>query len=172
MSFLSRIFGDRRERDALRPLYGSVVGIAREPDWYRKGGVPDTLDGRFDMVAAVLALTLRRLEREGQAARRESVLLTELFVEDMDGSLREMGIGDVVVGKHVGKIMGALGGRLGAFREALAGSGELEAAVRRNLFRDAPPSDEAVRSVAAGLRELHAALERRTLDELLAGEVR
>ena len=172
MSFLSRIFGDRREREALRPLYGAVVGIAREPAWYREGEIPDTLDGRFDMVAAVLATTLLRLEREGSAARRESVLLTELFVEDMDGTLREMGIGDVVVGKHVGRIMGALGGRLGAFRDALRAGGELEAAVRRNLFRDSPPSDEAVAFVAAGLRGLHEALERRTLEELLAGEVR
>ena len=172
MSFLSRIFGERREREALRPLYGAVVRIAREPAWYREGGVPDTLDGRFDMVAAVLALALLRLEREGEAARRESVLLTELFVEDMDGTLREIGIGDVVVGKHVGRIMGALGGRLGAFRQALTADGDLDSAGRRNLFRDSPPSDDAVRFVAAALRDLHEALQGRSFASLLAGEIR
>ena len=114
MGVWHRLFG-RGERDALAPLYKAVVAEARRPDWYRQGRVPDTLDGRFDMVAAVLSLVLLRLEEEGDAGRAPSAHLTELFVEDMDGQLRERGIGDIVVGKHVGRMMGALGGRLGAF---------------------------------------------------------
>ena len=78
--------------------------------------MPDTLDGRFDMIAAILALVLLRLEAEGEAGRGPSVLLTEIFIDDMDGTLRQIGIGDYVVGKHVGRMMGALGGRLAAFR--------------------------------------------------------
>src|SRR3546814_3224029 len=89
MSFLSRIFGEKRNRDRLRPLYASLVAEARHPAWYREGQVPDTLDGRFDMVAAILALILLRLEHDGDEARDDSVLLTELFVDDMDGSRSE-----------------------------------------------------------------------------------
>jgi cytochrome b pre-mRNA-processing protein 3 len=169
LSFLSRIFGEKRERDGLQPLYGSIVAAGRDPAWYREGGVPDTLDGRFDMIAAILSLVLLRLEREGEAARRESVLLAEIFIEDMDGTLRQIGIGDMMVGKHVGRIMGALGGRLGAFRAAFAGERELEEAVRRNIFRDAPPGDDAVAVVTSQLASLHARLQETDLQSLLRG---
>lgn len=165
MSFLSRIFGERDQRRRLLPLYEAIVAEARDPAWYRDGEVPDTVDGRFDMVAAVMALTLLRLEAEGQRTAADSALLAELFVDDMDASLRQIGIGDFVVGKHVGKMMGALGGRLGAFRDA---EGLVEP-VRRNIFHDAPPSPEALGFVVARLERLRAALAATQPDALLAG---
>jgi cytochrome b pre-mRNA-processing protein 3 len=171
MSFLSRMFGERSERAALRPLYDAVVRAGRDPAWYREGGVPDTITGRFDMVAALFALVLLRLEREGEGTKRESVLLTEIFIDDMDGSLRQLGIGDVVVGKHVGRMMGALGGRLGALRSALAGEAPLEEAVRRNIFRDAEAGDEEAAFVAQGLRAFEARLAATPRDRLLAGDI-
>ena len=171
MSFLDRLFGRRDDRAALAPLYRAVVETGRDPAWYREGGVPDTLEGRFDMVSAVLALVLLRLEAEGDRARPESVLLTEIFVSDMDGTLRQIGIGDFVVGKHVGKLMGALGGRLGAFREAFAGRAALEDAVRGNIFRNAAPGEDEVAFVAMGLRALAARLEASPLEPLLAGTI-
>jgi cytochrome b pre-mRNA-processing protein 3 len=169
LALLSRLYGERRERAALRPLYDALVAAAREPAWYRDGGVPDTLEGRFDMLATLLALALIRLEAEGDGAKAESVALTEIFIDDMDGTLRQIGIGDFVVGKHVGKLVGALGGRLGALREALAGSAPLEAAVRRNVFRDAPVPDSSVEWVGDRLRGLHDRLATTPLEPLLAG---
>lgn len=121
------------------------------------------------MVAAILALVLLRLESEGEAAKAESVALTEIFIDDMDGTLRQIGIGDFVVGKHVGKLVGALGGRLGAFREALAGGSALEPAVRRNVFRDGPAADAGVEWVAGRLRSLHERLAGTGMEPLLAG---
>lgn len=171
MTFLARIFGPPRDRLALRPLYAALVERAREPAWYRAGGVPDTLDGRFEMVAAVLALVLLRLEADGAAAASPAALLAETFVEDMDGTLREIGIGDVVVGRKVGKLMGALGGRLGAFREGLRGDGDFEAAVARNVFRGAPPSQEALAFVAGRLRAFDAALAGAALADIVAGRL-
>lgn len=171
MSFLTRLLGRGPGRSELRPLYDAVVAAARAPIWYREGGVPDTLEGRFDMVAALLALVLLRLEAEGDAAKAESVALTEIFIDDMDGTLRQIGIGDFVVGKHVGKLVGALGGRLGALRTAFAGETELEAAVRRNIFREAPPGDEAVARVAARLRDFHGRLAQADMARLLAGDL-
>jgi len=167
MGVWRRLFG-RSERDALAPLYGHVVAEARRPDWYRAGRVPDTLDGRFDMVAAVLSLVLLRLEDEGEPGRAPAAYLAELFVEDMDGQLRERGIGDVVVGKHVGRMMGALGGRLGALREAFAG-GELDDVIARNIYRGAPPSGEALATVRDGLIALRDRMEVLPSADLIAG---
>jgi len=172
LSFLSRIFGNKhQERTPLRPLYDSIVREARDPFWYRDASVPDTIDGRFDMVSAILSLVLLRLEREGDAAKRETVLLTEIFIDDMDGTLRQLGIGDIIVGKHIGKMMGALGGRLGAFRSGLAEGGDLAGAVARNIFREEPPSREAVTRVAGRLESLHARLAARPAEAVLRGEI-
>jgi len=123
------------------------------------------------MVAALLALVLLRLEAEGDGARSEAVLLTEIFIDDMDGTLRQIGIGDFVVGKHVGRLVGALGGRLGAFRDALAGAAPLEPAVRRNLFRDEPVSEAQLAFVGARLLSVRDRLAAAGLEPLLAGEL-
>lgn len=170
MSFLKRIFGDRSERAALRPLYDAIVAAGRDPAWYRDGEVPDTLDGRFDMIAGLTALVLLRLEEAGDAGRAPAVLLTETFIDDMDATLRQIGVGDYVVGKHVGRMMSALGGRLGALREAREGAGYAGAA-RRNIFHDAPPSEDAVAWVAARLEGFAAALARVPVDDLVAGRL-
>lgn len=167
MGVLDRLFG-RKDRKTLTPLYNAVVVEARRPDWYLAGQVPDTLDGRFDMVAAVLSLVLLRLEDEGEPGRVPSAFLTEIFVEDMDGQLRERGIGDIVVGKHIGRMMGALGGRLGALREAFAG-GDLDGAIDRNIYRGAVPGNAPRGAVREGLTSLHARLAAIPAAELIAG---
>ena len=169
MSLIQRIFGGSRDRAALDPLYRAIVAAARDPLWYRDGGVPDTIDGRFDMVAALIALVLLRLEAEGEEARDAEVLLTELFIDDMDASLRQIGVGDYVVGKHVGRMMGALGGRLSAFRAAAEGA--LDEPVRRNLFRDAPPSEEKVAFVATRLADFRSRLGATEREDLLAARL-
>jgi cytochrome b pre-mRNA-processing protein 3 len=171
LSFLTHIFAGKRERESYRPLYEAIVNRGRDRAWYAEGQVPDTVNGRFDMIAAVLALTLIRLEAEGERTRSASVLLTELFIDDMDASVRQLGIGDLVVGKHVGRMMSALGGRLAAFRSAIAAGGDLVGPVRRNIFRDAPPSDAAVRFVSQGLERFHAGLRAMPTGSILKGEL-
>jgi cytochrome b pre-mRNA-processing protein 3 len=171
LSILARLFGPPRDRQTLRPLYEAAVARARDPAWYQAGGVPDTIDGRFDMVAAVLALVLLRLEREGRAAAGEAALLTEIFIDDMDGTMRELGIGDVVVGKRVGKLLGVLGARKEALRGGLEEDGDLEAVVARTVFRGGPPSAEACAFVGARLRSLHAALSSVAIADLVAGRL-
>jgi cytochrome b pre-mRNA-processing protein 3 len=171
VTFLRRIFGGKRNRELARPLYEASVAAARDPGWYRDGGVPDTIDGRFDMIIAMLGLVLLRLEREGEPGRKASVRLTECFIDDMEGGVREMGIGDLNVGKHVGRMMSALGGRLGAFREALGEGNDLEAPVRRNIFHESPPSPEAVRWVAERLARFHHGLNDAPMADILAGTI-
>lgn len=169
MSIFRRLFRDDADRTALRPLYDAVVAAARAPAWYRDGQVPDTVDGRFDMVAAILSLVLIRLEHAGARARAPAALLTEHFISDMDGQLREFGVGDVIVGKHVGKLMGALGGRLDAYRAGLGGAG-LADAVARNIFRDAAPEGAAAR-VATRLERYREAIGELPADAILAGRL-
>ncbi len=134
MSFISRLLGTEPDpREAIRPLWHRVVELAREPSFYADCGVADTIGGRFDLITAVLCTVMVRVE--ASEMRAESALLAELFVEDMDGQLREFGVNDVVVGKRVGKLMSVLGGRLGAYRSALneKDRDKLVAAVTRNV---------------------------------------
>ncbi|WP_126173165.1 ubiquinol-cytochrome C chaperone family protein [Altericroceibacterium xinjiangense] len=135
MSLISRLFGTRPDpREAVRPLWHRVVEVSRQAHWYADEGVADSVAGRFDMITAVLSLVLIRMEQE-EALIAPSALLTELFVEDMEGQLRQSGVGDAVVGKRMGRLMGVLGGRLGAYRDGLTqdGNAALVEAVRRNV---------------------------------------
>lgn len=166
MGFLDRF---RSKRDEASVLYGAVVARARLPHWFAVGHVPDTVDGRFDMIAAVLAMVMLRLE-EDPAGVPAATHLAEAFVDDMDPQLREIGIGDLLVGKHIGRMMGMLGGRLGAYRDALAAS-DLKPALVRNLWRGEAPDAAAVEHVEAGLLELRAALAATPIAALVAGNL-
>lgn len=168
MQLLQRLFG-KPDRGTGPALYAAVVELGRAPHWYEDGAVPDTIDGRFDMIAAVLAMVLLRLESD-PAGVPQSTALAECFIDDMDSQLREIGIGDVVVGKHLGKMMSMLGGRLGAYRDGLA-AGSLHDALVRNLYRGNAPDDAALAHVERellALRDTYAAAPTATF---VAGEL-
>lgn len=171
MGLWQRLAGRKAENPA-SALYQAIVARGREAHWYEAGGVPDTVNGRFDMIASVLAIVLLRMEAESAAAE-PSARLIECFVDDMDGQLRQIGIGDVVVGKRMGKMMGLLGGRLGAYREGLTDSagGAFEDALLRNLYRGEHPAEGALAHSAAELRKLQTALAGVELDALIAGRL-
>jgi cytochrome b pre-mRNA-processing protein 3 len=168
MGLIDRLFG-RRPGDEVAALYAAIVAKGRAPHWYLEGAVPDTVDGRFDSIAAVLALVLLRLEEEAEGAA-PSTHLAERFVEDMDAQLREIGIGDIVVGKHIGRMMSMLGGRLGAYRAGLA-EGDLGPALVRNLYRGAEPAPEALAHVTAALLAFREALAGTSVAALLDGRL-
>jgi cytochrome b pre-mRNA-processing protein 3 len=162
-----------RQDEAGLPLYTAAVARGREPHWYLDGAVPDTVDGRFDTLAAVLSVVLLRLEAEpgpNLGAGRLSVAATERFVDDMDGQLRQAGIGDITVGKHIGRMMSALGGRLGAYRDGLA-AGDLKPALVRNLYRGEAPPPAALAHVEARLLALRDALAATPHDALEEGRL-
>ena len=171
MTFLARLLRPDRAAPPGDALYRAIVAEARSPDWYLAGAVPDTVDGRFDAVALVLALALIRLEADGDGARQFSADLTERFIADMDGSLRELGIGDPTVGKQVGHMVSALGGRLGAYRDALAGTADLDAALARNLYRGADVDPAALDWAARRVRMLAARIAALPADDLQAGSL-
>lgn len=170
MGLIARLFG-RKEDDhaAVRPLWAEAVRIARTPEWYARGGIADTIPGRFDALSLVMALILLRMERSA-ALKVEPARLTELFVTEMDGTLRQQGVGDLVVGKRVGKLMSALGGRIEAYRAGLAASegAVLEDALRRNVTLT--EQGDAAWLAAEG-RRLAAALAQTDDAALLAGRI-
>lgn len=170
MSLLSRLLRPRIDEHAqVRPLWHRLVEIAREKAWYAQAGAADTVSGRFDIVTLVLSLVLLRMEQD-EALIEPSVRLTELFVTDMDGQLRQSGVGDLMVGKNIGRLMSVLGGRLGALREALAqpDDGALVAAITRNVTL-LPGADPA--AVARLARILTGQLQATAAQALLAGEI-
>lgn len=170
MSLLKRLFaGSGADQAQVRPLWHRVVEIAREPQWYAKGGIADTIAGRFDVIALVMALVMLRMEKDATLGA-SSGRLTELFVTDLDGQLRQSGLGDPTVGKQVGKLMGALGGRIDAFRAGLAASGNaaLIAAVERNVTFGESGKPAAI---ASEMRVLSAALAGLSQADLLAGKI-
>lgn len=168
LGLLKKLFG-RDDAEATAPLYNAVVARARAPHWYLDGRVPDTVDGRFDMVAAVLSLVLVRLEDAPEGAE-PAARLAERFVDDMDSQLRQIGIGDIVVGRHIGKMMSMLGGRLGAYRDGLAG-GDLDGAITRNLYRGEAPEPSALAHVRQHLTDLGERLRAVPIAELVEGRL-
>lgn len=171
MSLIDRLLGrNADDRAPVRPLWHRTVEIAREKPWYAQLGVADTVPGRFDAVTLVLSLVILRMERE-EPLKVLSAKLTELFVEDMDGQLRQSGVGDLVVGKRMGKLMMVFGGRMGVLRQALAEPDPVAALVpvlERNVTliegADTP-------ALAAAVLVLARQIEATSAQALLAGEI-
>jgi len=150
--------------DAGRALYAAAVTQAREPALYAEFGAPDTVEGRFEQVALHVYLVMRRL-KETQASRRVSQELFDAMFQNMDDSLRELGVGDLSVARKIRTMAENFYGRIGAYEAALkedAEEGALRKALGRNIFEneDAPSAEafeDYVRRVDAALCEQPAA---------------
>jgi len=133
---LSRLFGRSRTNVAGDTLYRAIVAQARLPLFYRDWRVPDTVDGRFEMIVLHLVLLFRRLGRDGADGQAIAQEVFDIFLADMDQQLREMGVGDLGVPKRMKKIGQSFYGRLATYGTVLATEDEagLRAALERNLF--------------------------------------
>src|SRR5450432_4115159 len=120
-------------------LYDAIVSQARQPDFYAAGGVPDSIDGRFEMIVLHAYLVLRRLRGAGEVAEPLAQALVDRLFADMDASLREMGAGDLGVGKRVKRMATAFYGRVAAY-EAGDKRGDMAEALARNLFGTVRPT--------------------------------
>lgn len=164
-----------RWNDAAEKLYAECVRAGREPLFYQDFGVPDTLDGRFDMIVLHAVLMVRRLSREGLDGRDLSqVLFDKLFV-DMDRSVREIGVGDLSVARHMRRMMTAFNGRLARYDRALTGGDrdDLRAAVRANVYGTVKsPSEEGVSVLSLYTRVCARILDAAEMSDFVRGEVR
>jgi cytochrome b pre-mRNA-processing protein 3 len=146
-------------------LFDAVTAVARQPAWYVEGGVPDTLDGRFAVLATITALLLIRIEREGESGNGASVALTERFIEVMESEHRELGIGDPTLGKTVRKLVGMLARRTELWRNA---NGEWIEATRESLYKG-DIAEAPLEHCAAALRQLAQRLDATPLAQLEQG---
>lgn len=159
-------------RESAEKLYLSLVGQARRPEFYISLGVPDTADGRFDLIALHAYLILRRFKREPEASGRMAQTLFDHMFADVDRNLREMGVGDLSVGRHVKALAEGFYGRIAAYDEALAGAeGVLTEALSRNLYRNTTATPESLAALADYLKRESGALDRAPLADLLNGGV-
>jgi len=121
-------------RGTIEAIYGMIVTQAREPSFYRDLAVPDTVNGRFDLLVLHLWLVLRRLRATGEAAALSQALF-DRFCNDMDDNLREMGVGDLTVPKRMQAFGEAFYGRTAAYDLALeAGDEPLAQALCKNIL--------------------------------------
>jgi cytochrome b pre-mRNA-processing protein 3 len=153
-------------------LFGAVVREARQPHWFVEGLVPDTLDGRFAVLATLTALATVRLERGGPVAGDAAVALAERFVEAMDSEHRQLGVGDPTLGKTVRKLMGALGRRVELWRTTLDDGSDWRRAVSESMYREAPPRDQALTHSEGTLRAFWQRLEGSRDEELAQGRIK
>jgi len=179
--FLSRFFKKAPDDAIAHQLYVMIAAQSRLPEFYRGGAVPDSLDGRFDMLALHMFLVLQRLSANHGAEPHtgtQTELAQQLFdvmFGDMDRSLREMGVGDLTVGKRIRAMTEAFYGRVEAYAAGLTAADEeatLMEALQRNLYRGAPPDQAVVTRMAAYVRDTAAVLEAQLPKNIALGSLR
>jgi len=146
-----RWFARKRPDDSSEGVYRRIVAQARRPEFYAGGGVPDSLDGRFEMLALHLFLVLHRLKsaRGEPACAALAQALADRMAADLDANLREMGAGDLGVGRRVKRMAGALYGRIAAYEAGIdGGEAMLRQAIRRYLFATVEPDEGQVEAMA------------------------
>ena len=172
MMFFRRFFANAPENRVAREVYSLIVAKARQPHFYVGLGVPDTLDGRFDMIALHAILVTDRLAKGSAEARYLSQKVFDEMFADMDRSLREMGVGDLSVGKKVRRMAEVFYGRAKAYRDALSRGDlpALEQALARNIFPEGPKA-QGVSALAAYVSAAALMLASLSDAQLAAGEI-
>ena len=163
----------RSIREAAALAYGRVVEQARQPVFFAGYGVPDTLDGRFELICLHAFLYLYRLK----ADRPQSAALSQAFFDamfaDLDRALREMGTGDLSVGKHVKRMARGFYGRIRSYQDGVdSADSVLAAALKRNLFGTVHGSAPQIAGMAEYVHASVGELARQPAAELLSGRVR
>jgi len=168
---LQRLFGHPEPADPLAGrLYRAIVAQARAPGFYSACGVPDSLDGRFELLVLHVVLVVRRLRALGPEGQALAQALFDALIADLEVNLREMGVGDMGVPPRIKRMAQAFYGRARAYEAALAGAAPLEAALARNLFGTTEAAPEALRAMAGYVRAQRARLDAATA-ALQAGEL-
>jgi len=169
---LDRLFRPRPAKEMGRALYASVVDQSRAPGLYADLGAPDTVEGRFEIYTLHTVLLLDRLREQGEQARETSQALFDAYLKALDHALRELGVGDLSVGRKMRRLGEAFYGRVKSYVAAfdhLPQTDDLEALLARTVYEgvDAPPSGR----LAAYVTRQRAQLADQPLENLLAGDI-
>lgn len=142
-------------------FYGSIVAASRRPETFVRYGLPDTVEGRLELLTAHMCLALERLTGEGEECRDLAQALVDVFFADMETSMRELGVGDMVVPRKMRDLATAVNARWDSYRGALrAGDEKRLAELAGDAFQDkkgsfdAPALADYLRSVLDGLKEM------------------
>lgn len=168
------LFRSAKTRVTIERLYGVIVAQSRRAEFYTDFGVPDTIEGRFEMVVLHTVLVCHRLKDGNEVERALAQDVFDTFAADMDRTLRELGVGDLTVPKKMKKIGEAFYGRVAAYDAAVAEAGDeaLARALARNILDlgdgNAPPQAAAL---AAYVREAVAVLGATPFDVLARGDL-
>lgn len=169
---LASLFRRNPHRQAAQAAYLQVVARARAPAFFLARAVPDTLDGRFELIALHAFLVLNRLKAEHAETADFAQALFDVMFADLDRGLREMGASDIGVGRRVKEMAKGFYGRIVAYEQGLADTEErLREALRRNLYGTVAPPPEAVAAMAGYVRLQAAALAREPFAEILRGQI-
>lgn len=154
-------------------IYPVLVAQARNAAFYLKRAVPDTVDGRFDLVVMHAMLIMRRLRTEGEPGMGVAQAVLDLLFADMDRSLREMGVGDMSIGKHVKKMAKAFYGRAQSYEKGMdAGTdAPLAEALQTNLYRAKPAGTGEVAGMVEYVLAADAVLKRTSFEDIRAGRI-
>ena len=154
-------------------LYQTIVGHARRPEFYLKAAVPDSLDGRFDMIALHAFFVMYHLKRDQGEGRALSQELFDVMFAQIDQGLRQAGVGDLGISKRVKAMVCAYYGRVRAYERGVAAEDAvLEDALRRNLYRAAEPAPETLALMVDYVRRQTRAVAAQPVANLLAGRLR
>jgi cytochrome b pre-mRNA-processing protein 3 len=146
MQAIKRLLRPRPAVEAGRRLFAAASAHARQPALYLGGGIPDTNEGRFEAYTLHVMLVLHRLKGEGPAAAEAAQALFDAYVRNLDDALREMGVGDLSVGKKMRKLGEAFYGRVKHYDEAFAAlpdEAPLQAMIVRTVFAGSGQGDAA-----------------------------
>lgn len=151
--------------------YETITAAARSPVFYEEMGAPDTVIGRFEMITLHLVLYLRRTASSGPAVQGLAQEVLEAFFEDVDHSIRELGIGDTGVPKRMKKFARMFYGRANSYGDALeaADQAALAEALSRNIHPDAGAAAPSMQALAEWMMRAATALERAGEDTLASG---
>lgn len=169
---LKRLFKPRPVVAAGRALYAQTVAQSRTPTLYADLGAPDTPEGRFEIYSVHVYLLLERLKGQGPLAAETAQALFDTYVSALDHALRELGVGDLSVGKKIRKLGEAFYGRINSYETALAAlpdTAPLDALIGRTVYEGGEaPQAPAFRAYVLKQRE---ALALQSVDALCAGQV-
>ncbi|PZO87061.1 MAG: ubiquinol-cytochrome C chaperone [Micavibrio aeruginosavorus] len=161
----------KARKAAAAGLYQSIVAQSRNPVFFTRMGVPDTMDGRFDLLTLHASLVLMRLRTLGSDGAKLSQAVFDQLLLSLEEALREAGIGDVGVPKHMRKMVKAFNGRVHAYEAALAQGGDaVVSSLVRNVYRGSD-SGPASHELAAYTVAMHDAVGRQALEEFAEGRI-
>jgi cytochrome b pre-mRNA-processing protein 3 len=173
MLFLRRFLRDEQLEGTAAAVYAGFASQARQPAFYLDFGVPDTVDGRFEMVALHAFLVFRRLKGQGEQIARLTQAVYDIMFKEMDLALRELGAADLGVGKRIKHMTEALNGRIQIYEKALETTDEadLQAALRRNLYGTVEVDARRLAAMIAYIKATVATLATQDVADLGNGQI-